>query len=104
METRFPTCPIWPPKTLQLLGLPLQKMVTALCKAFKMEADGGVAQRVNHPRFSGDVSTLECRLRLFISPEGVDWNEAGSKHSVAMHVDGTRGRAVSRDHGRGCKR
>jgi len=78
--------------------LPLQKMVTTLSKAFKMEPDGGVAPGVGHPVFPEDVSTPKCRLRLFISPGGVDWNEAGRTRSVAMHVDGTRGRAGSRDH------
>jgi hypothetical protein len=72
--------------------------VTTLSKAFKMEPDGGVAPGVGHPVFPEDVSTPICRLRLFISPEGFNWNEAGRTRSAAMHVDGTRGRAVSRDH------
>jgi hypothetical protein len=34
-----------------LRGLPLQKMVTALSKAFKIKPDGGVAPGVGHPVF-----------------------------------------------------
>lgn len=77
-------------------------MVTSLCKAFKIEADGGVAPG-SVIRFSERCLGSEMPPPSFHIVRRRDWNEAGSKRSVAMHVDGTRGRAVSQDRGRGCK-